>query len=164
MIGEPATLVLIGGRVLASTPQCLRDDGATAVAVRADEIIAVGTDSDIEPLIGAGTQVIALYGRAVLPGINDSHLHATWLGAMWPHTLFGGNGFGPALTASPLATRAQRRAAILRAGDICAPLGITSYTEPGLGPGEDEGRPAVSPPRFSPSTSRLPTKACSRRG
>ncbi|MFD1050711.1 amidohydrolase family protein, partial [Kibdelosporangium lantanae] len=39
----------------------------------------------------------------------------------------------------PLRTGEARRAAILRAGDLLASLGITSYTEPGLGPGEDHG-------------------------
>nr|WP_237535070.1 amidohydrolase family protein [Streptomyces sp. SID3343] len=38
-----------------------------------------------------------------------------------------------------LRTRDDRRAAILRTRDLLAPLGITSYTEPGLGPGEDAG-------------------------
>nr|WP_240437625.1 amidohydrolase family protein [Sciscionella marina] len=39
----------------------------------------------------------------------------------------------------PLRNGAQRRAAILRAGELLSALGITSYTEPGLGPGENDG-------------------------
>ncbi|MEE1824039.1 amidohydrolase family protein [Streptomyces sp. BE20] len=46
-------------------------------------------------------------------------------------------GEGPALAA--LTTPAERRRAILRTGDLLASLGVTSYTEPGLGPGEDAG-------------------------
>ncbi|UOE44377.1 amidohydrolase family protein [Agromyces larvae] len=39
-----------------------------------------------------------------------------------------------------MTSRAERRAAILRAGELLASLGITSYTEPGIGPGEDDGQ------------------------
>ncbi|GAB3742336.1 hypothetical protein GCM10027598_73990 [Amycolatopsis oliviviridis] len=104
-----------------------------AMAVRDDRIVAVG-DVALDH-IGPDTQVIDLAGRTVLPGINDAHLHATWLGARWPHTLIGGAGFtgGEEKT---VRTADERRTAILRAGDLCASLGITSYTEPGLGPGE----------------------------
>src|SRR5690606_38601659 len=80
-------------------------------------------------------------GRALLPGINESHLHATWLGAMWPATIMEAMAAGPAAFSepTPLTTSQQRREAILKAGEIAASLGITSYTEPGLGPGEDAG-------------------------
>ncbi|MFI6305414.1 amidohydrolase [Amycolatopsis thailandensis] len=104
-----------------------------AMAVRDDRIVAVG-DVALDH-IGPETEVIDLAGRTVLPGVNDAHLHATWLGARWPDTLIGGAGFtgGEEKT---VRNSAERRAAILRAGDLCASLGITSYTEPGLGPGE----------------------------
>jgi predicted amidohydrolase YtcJ len=128
---EPAELVVTGGVVLTFTRNQPR---ATALAVRDGTIVAVGTGRDIEPLIGPATTVLALDGRAVIPGINDAHLHATWLGMMWPHTLFGEPG-----PAGRLGTSEQRREAIIRAGRICAELGITSYTEAGLGPGEDDG-------------------------
>ncbi|MBN6038853.1 amidohydrolase [Amycolatopsis sp. 195334CR] len=94
-----------------------------ALAVRDGRIVAVGDDV----VAGPDTEVIELAGRTVLPGINDSHLHAAWLGARWPETLLGGF-TGDAVV--------EPRAAILRAGEVCASLGITSYTEPGLGPGE----------------------------
>jgi len=48
---------------------------AEAVAIRQSEIVAVGRDSDMEPFIGAGTEVIDLQGRLVLPGFNDAHTH-----------------------------------------------------------------------------------------
>ncbi|GIT81914.1 hypothetical protein LLS1_35830 [Leifsonia sp. LS1] len=151
-----ADLVLRGGVV-----HTLDDAGSTAqaVAVRRGRVLRVGTDAEIEETIVRGTRVVDLDGRAVLPGINDSHLHATWLGALWPRTVFGAPDGGEAVAgadgahgadgagdphdttgAAPLlTTRAERRAAILRAGELIASLGITSYTEPGLGPGEDDG-------------------------
>ncbi|MFF2659103.1 amidohydrolase [Kitasatospora sp. NPDC058032] len=147
-----ADLVMQGGRVHTM-------DGARtvaeALAVRGGTVVRVGTDAEVAPLIGPGTRVVELRGRSLLPGINDSHLHGAWLGTMWPDTLMaqlaaapdGGSGDhghghdhageGPALAA--LATSAERRRAILRTGELLSSLGITSYTEPGLGPGEDGG-------------------------
>jgi predicted amidohydrolase YtcJ len=223
---SPADLVLRGGIV--HTLDAANTTGA-AVAVRRGRILLVGTTAEVEATIGRHTRVIDLDGRTVIPGINDSHLHATWLGALWPQTIFGGDaeaavdgqggvggrdgvdghhgvdrsdevdghgGVGgrdgadardgldghagvdrrggvdehgaadghrgldghaagyagdPTPTgaagdphdtshAAPLLrTRPERRAAILRAGRLIASLGITSYTEPGLGPGEDAG-------------------------
>ncbi|SDT25417.1 amidohydrolase [Microterricola viridarii] len=144
----PAELVLRGGAVLALDAAGTR---GTAVAVRRGRVVLVGSDAEVQPLIGAGTRVIELDGRAVIPGINDSHLHGSWLGALWPDTVFGAmGGQGDAVAfegdphdaapAAPLITSAgEARAAILRAGRLAASLGITSYTEPGLGPGEDAG-------------------------
>lgn len=45
------------------------------MAVRGDRIIAVGTSRDIERLARPGTRRIALDGRLVIPGMNDSHDH-----------------------------------------------------------------------------------------
>ena len=137
-----AELVLRGGVVHVMDAAGHR---ATAVAILAGRIAAVGDDAEIGRWIGADTRVVELAGRAVLPGINDSHLHGSWLGARWPHTLFGEPAAGLAESAEgaapgPLvASRAERRAAILRAGELLSELGITSYTEPGIGPGEDVG-------------------------
>lgn len=160
-----ADLVLRGGVV--HTLDAAETTGE-AVAIRAGRILRVGTTAEVEATIGRGTRVVDLDGRSVLPGVNDSHLHATWLGAMWPRTVFGGDaddsgaeggdapsagyagdaGSEPVAGSDPhdtsdaaplLSTREERRAAILRAGRLIASLGITSYTEPGLGPGEDGG-------------------------
>lgn len=135
--GIAADLVMLGGVV---RTMAIRSAGAaTALAVRNGQIELVGTDAAVRTLIGRGTRVVELGGRAVLPGINDAHLHATWLGALWPDTLFNDSGLPGHTPERPLHTDAQRRAAILRAGELLASLGITSYTEPGLGPGEDAG-------------------------
>ncbi|MDQ2837643.1 MAG: amidohydrolase family protein [Actinomycetota bacterium] len=109
----------------------------TALAVRHGQIVAVGEDRDIAQLHGPRTRIVDLAGRTVIPGINDSHLHATWLGALWPRTLLGGGDW--AVPSQLVADAFQRRAAILRAGELCLSMGITSYTEPGLGAGEDAG-------------------------
>ncbi|MGH8963672.1 MAG: metal-dependent hydrolase, partial [Jatrophihabitantaceae bacterium] len=109
---------------------------AEAVAVTGSRITAVGTEREIRALAGKGTTIVDLVGGAVLPGINDSHLHAAMLGAYWPHswldTMASGNGLP---TPRTLATDGDRRAALRRAWDFLLALGVTSYTEPGLGPG-----------------------------
>ena len=48
---------------------------ASAVAIRGNEILAVGKDDELEGLINPETQVIDLEGRLVLPGFNDAHTH-----------------------------------------------------------------------------------------
>ncbi|TYC08019.1 amidohydrolase family protein [Actinomadura syzygii] len=142
-----ADLVLTGGRVHTVDAQ---DRIAEAVAVRAGRIARVGAAETVAPLIGPRTRVVHLHGRSVLPGINDSHLHGVWLGSMWPALLMdqlagsGGHSHEPPPDGAPggpsrLETEADRRRAILRTADLLASFGITSYTEPGLGPGEDAG-------------------------
>jgi hypothetical protein len=69
---EPATLVMRGGRVHTMDA---RGTQATAVAVRGNHIVAVGSDADVYRYIGARTQVIELQGHAVLPGFIDTHIH-----------------------------------------------------------------------------------------
>ena len=66
-----ADLVLRGGRVWAGKglPE------GTAIAVRGEHVIAVGSDADVAPLVGPSTRVIELRGRLVVPGFNDAHVH-----------------------------------------------------------------------------------------
>ncbi|MFI0481028.1 amidohydrolase [Actinomadura sp. 9N215] len=144
-----ANLVFTGGRVYTVDA---RDRVAEAVAVRGGRIARVGAAEEIASLTGPDTRVVRLEGRSVLPGINDSHLHGMWLGAMWPNLLMdqlAGSGAGhsheppPGQPGQPgpsrLETAEDRRRAILRTANLLASFGITSYTEPGLGPGEDDG-------------------------
>lgn len=133
--GKSADLVLRGGRV-----HCLDLDASVceAIAVRAGRIVATGSDADIAAFLGPATEVVELAGRAVLPGINDAHLHAVWMGARWPKTLFEEGG-GEGAHGKLLSNAEERKQAILKAWSVMASLGITSYTEPGIGPGEDDG-------------------------
>lgn len=133
-----ADLILRGGTVLTMDDDSRRAEG---VAITAGRIVAVGDSAELELWCGPTTRVIELSGRAVLPGINDSHLHGSWLGARWPHTFFGAADPEAAAQVSGtlVSSTAERRAGIQRAGKLLTELGITSYTEPGLGPGEDSG-------------------------
>ena len=68
----PADLILHGGRV--HTMDRARPD-ATAIAIRGDRILKVGTDAEVLKLRGAATKVVALEGRLALPGFIDAHTH-----------------------------------------------------------------------------------------
>ncbi|KUF16760.1 amidohydrolase [Streptomyces silvensis] len=68
-----ADLVLRNGDVLTMDPKHPR---ASAVAVRAGRIVYVGDDAGVRAFAGSRTDVVDLRGRSLLPGINDTHLHA----------------------------------------------------------------------------------------
>jgi hypothetical protein len=51
---------------------------AKAVAVTGDRIVAVGTEEQVREHVGAATDLIT--GAAVMPGFQDSHIHAAFAG------------------------------------------------------------------------------------
>lgn len=67
-----ADLVLRGGVV--TTLDAARST-ATAVAVSAGRIVAIGSDAAIDRRIGPPTEVIELAGRTLLPAFQDAHVH-----------------------------------------------------------------------------------------
>ena len=66
-----ADLVLAGGPVWTGTGAGRR---ATAVAVRAGRVVAVGGD-ELRELVGTRTEVVDLAGRLLVPGFQDAHVH-----------------------------------------------------------------------------------------
>jgi len=71
-VSENADLVFMGGAVY--TVDAARR-WAGAVAIRRGRIVAVGTDADVQDLVGPRTEVHDLNGRMVLPGFQDAHVH-----------------------------------------------------------------------------------------
>ncbi len=69
---NPAHLVLLNGGIYTVDAE---RSWAEAAAIRDGEIIAVGTNTSIRPLIGNTTKVFDLQGRMAMPGIHDSHVH-----------------------------------------------------------------------------------------
>ncbi len=67
-----AELILFNGKFHTVDRQ---NPTASAVAIREGRFVAVGSDAQAMAFRGAGTQVIDLKGRTVIPGLNDSHLH-----------------------------------------------------------------------------------------
>lgn len=53
---------------------------ATGVAVTGDRISALGDAGDVVALAGPSTRVVRAPGRLVLPGFQDSHVHAPFAG------------------------------------------------------------------------------------
>jgi predicted amidohydrolase YtcJ len=54
---------------------------AQAVAVRDGRVLAVGSAGDIGRLAGGTTRTLDLQGRTVIPGLMDSHVHVSGIGA-----------------------------------------------------------------------------------
>ncbi|MEX0681160.1 MAG: amidohydrolase [Balneolales bacterium] len=69
-----ADLIVVNGRIL-TVDQTFSD--AEAVAIRDGIFIAVGSNDEVEPYIGTGTTVIDAAGKTVIPGLIETHTHAT---------------------------------------------------------------------------------------
>jgi predicted amidohydrolase YtcJ len=70
---QTADTILINGKVLTMDA---KSSVAEAVAIHGDRILAVGSNEDVRKQASAGTKVIDLGGRTVIPGMTDSHIHA----------------------------------------------------------------------------------------
>jgi predicted amidohydrolase YtcJ len=71
---KSADLVVTGARIYTATPE---HTYAQALAVRDGRIVFVGSNSEAAEWIGPQTKTVSLHGELVLPGIIDSHIHAT---------------------------------------------------------------------------------------
>ena len=74
---DAADLVLRNGKIVtldASRPE------AQALAARDGRIVSVGSDADVESLIGPETRVIDLDGQLAIPGFIEGHAHYTGVG------------------------------------------------------------------------------------
>ena len=69
---QAADLVLWNGKIWTVNKDQPEAEG---LAIWHGRIVAVGKNDDIKPLIGAGTKVVDLKGRRVVPGFYDSHVH-----------------------------------------------------------------------------------------
>ncbi|MDO8539085.1 MAG: amidohydrolase [Opitutaceae bacterium] len=69
-----ADLVVTNGRVLTLDGSSRR---ATAVAIKDGVFVAVGTDAEVRAQVGPQTRTIDAKGRTVIPGLIESHVHAT---------------------------------------------------------------------------------------
>lgn len=70
--GPAPDLILRGGTIYTLDPQRSQ---AEALAVRQGRIVAIGTGADVARLAGAGTRLVDLGGRFVMPAFHDAHVH-----------------------------------------------------------------------------------------
>ena len=68
---DTADLVLRGGSVWPGKGL----PAGTAIAIRGERVLAVGSDESMRALVGPKTRVVELKGRFVMPGFNDAHVH-----------------------------------------------------------------------------------------
>ena len=71
--GHP-DLIITGAKLHTMDPAF---DNATALAVRGDRILAVGSDTDIGNLKSINTRVVDASGQTLTPGFIDAHSHPT---------------------------------------------------------------------------------------
>jgi predicted amidohydrolase YtcJ len=71
---QPADAILYHGNIVTVDPQFHIVD---SIAIRGDRIIAVGAREKLSTLVGPNTRQIDLKGKTVLPGLMDSHSHAS---------------------------------------------------------------------------------------
>ncbi len=69
---EYADIILYRGKITTLDPNT---PDATAIAIKKDKIIALGTDREVLAAAGKNTLKIDLHGRRVLPGLIDNHAH-----------------------------------------------------------------------------------------
>ncbi len=74
---QPADLVLLHGNLVTLEA---KQPKAQALAVQGGRIVAIGQDADIQPYIGANTQVLDLKGATAVPGFIEGHGHFLELG------------------------------------------------------------------------------------
>jgi len=69
---ETADLLLVHGKIITVDEAFSIQSG---MAIKGDRILALGTESSLQPYRDGNTQVIDLHGKAVMPGLIDSHGH-----------------------------------------------------------------------------------------
>ena len=110
--GEAATLVLRNGKVV--TVDSAKPE-AQAIAIRGYSILAVGTNEEIDRLVGDSTEVIDLNGRMVMPGFIESHGHYLGLGdSKLQLNLMEVKNWGEIVSMVEAATRDQKKDAWIR--------------------------------------------------
>jgi predicted amidohydrolase YtcJ len=64
-------LILYNAKIYSPIP-------ATALAIRGDRILALGSDAEIRSLADSKAEQIDLKGALILPGLVDAHIHFEW--------------------------------------------------------------------------------------
>ena len=79
-VRSSADLVLINGKIVTVDKNFAIHQ---AVAIKDGHFVAVGSEREVRLWTGRATRVVNLRGRTVIPGLIDSHVHATVAGISW---------------------------------------------------------------------------------
>jgi len=103
------TVILHNGVIVT---QDAEDRNVSAVAVLGDRIVAAGSEDEILSLRAAGTCVVDLQGKIVIPGLSDSHVHT---GYEDPEDLVD---LVPARNLNDIVSAIQARASSIEPGEL----------------------------------------------
>jgi predicted amidohydrolase YtcJ len=109
---------------------------AESIAIKDGRVLAVGADDELAPLTAAARHTADLGGRVVLPGLNDSHIHAMRAGLDWERTLHW----------EDVRSLAEALARVREAADAAPRLGVMRQLGIPVGGGTD----ATRANRYSP--------------
>jgi predicted amidohydrolase YtcJ len=76
-VQSSADIVFKNGNVYTANDKAPRGE---AIAVKADKIVFVGSNTEAQKFVGQGTRTVDLKGATVLPGFTDSHQHLSGVG------------------------------------------------------------------------------------
>lgn len=76
-------LVLRNGRIATFAAPDQGPAQVQSIAIAGGRVVATGDDADLAWMHEHATRVIDLEGRRVIPGLNDSHIHAVRGGVSW---------------------------------------------------------------------------------
>lgn len=74
---EVANIILYNGNIITMEPDMPK---ASAIAIKGDKILKVGSNDEIKKFIAPGCKTIDLNGKTVIPGLIDAHLHFLSIG------------------------------------------------------------------------------------
>src|SRR5215471_13802488 len=74
---DTANVIFINGNIYTANE---KQPQAQAIAVKADRIIFVGSNSEVKKFQDANTRVVDLHGATVVPGMTDAHYHFLGVG------------------------------------------------------------------------------------
>jgi len=77
---QPPHLIVVNARITTLDGE---NPEAEALAVRDGVVVTVGSNEEVRRLLGDGTRVVDAGARRVIPGLNDSHLHAVRAGRFY---------------------------------------------------------------------------------
>jgi len=80
-------LVVRGGRISTFAEPGQGPSEVAALAIAGGKVVAIGSDDDVAAYVPLAARVVDLGGRRVLPGLNDSHIHAVRGGVSWTRTV-----------------------------------------------------------------------------